>query len=161
MKGLSTIIRLVMLLSLTLGCHKQGQEVAEEPVVDVEADVEAIESLLAHNASVINSGDLDGWIAQFTEDAIFMPPNSVILEGKEAGREFARPWYEQLNMEFEISVHEIEVHGDWAFARWSYVGRYTPKVGGDVIQNNGKEIWILRRQSDDSWKCSHIIYNTD
>jgi uncharacterized protein (TIGR02246 family) len=161
MKILSTIVPLVVLLCLILGCQKQGKEVAEEPVVDIEADVGAINSLFAHNASVINSGNLDGWIAQFTEDAIFMPPKSVILKGKEAGREFARPWYEQLNMEVELSVDEIEVHGNWAFARWTYVGRYTPKVGGDTAQENGKEIWILRRQSDGSWKCSHIIYNTD
>ena len=63
-----------------------------------------------------------------------MPPNSVILSGREAGREFARPWYEQLDIEFDISVDEIEVHGDWAFARWSYVGRYTPKAGGDTTE---------------------------
>jgi uncharacterized protein (TIGR02246 family) len=134
----------VLLLCLSVGCQPHREEVAEKPAVDVEADVEAIRALFAHNASVINSGDLDGWIAQFTEDAIFMPPNSVILRGRDAGREFARPWYEQLDIEFEISVDEIEVHGDWAFARWS-----------------GKEIWILRRQADGTWKCSHIIYNTD
>jgi uncharacterized protein (TIGR02246 family) len=161
MKRLSTMTPLVIVLCLTAGCQTRGDEVVEEPAVDVEADVEAIRALFAHNASVINSGDLDGWIAQFTEDAIFMPPNSVILRGREAGREFARPWYEQLDIEFEISVDEIEVHGDWAFTRWSYVGRYTPKAGGDTTQEHGKEIWILRRQPDGTWKCSHIIYNTD
>ena len=160
MKKLLAAIPLVFLLCSTFGCQ-QGEEVAEEPAVDVEADVAAIKALFTHNASVINSGDLDGWIAQFTEDAIFMPPNSVVLKGKEAGREFARPWYERSNIEFEISVDEIEVHGNWAFARWSFVGRYTPKVGGDTTQDNGKEIWILRRQPEGSWKCSHIIYNSD
>jgi len=154
------ILPLVILLCFAFSCQ-QGEKVAEEPAVDVEADVEAIKAFFAHNAEVINSGDLDGWIAQFTEDAIFMPPNSVILKGKEAGREFARPWYEQLNMEFDLSVDEIEVHGNWAFARWSYVGRYTPKAGGETIQEKGKELWILKRQSDGSWKCSHFIYNTD
>jgi ketosteroid isomerase-like protein len=104
----------VLLLCLSVGCQPQREEVAEEPVVDVEADVDAIRALFAHNASVINSGDLDAWIAQFTEDAIFMPPNLAILRGRDAGREFARPWYEQLDIEFEISVDEIEVHGDWA-----------------------------------------------
>jgi len=123
--------------------------------------VEAIKALFANNSSVINSGDLDGWITQFTEDAIFMPQNSVILKGKEAGREFARPWYEQFNIEFDISVDEIEVHENLAFARWSFTSQETPKAGGETIQRNGKEIWILKRQPDGSWKCSHIIYNYD
>ncbi len=160
MKKLLFIIPLVILLCFTFGCQ-QAEEVAEEPVVDIEADVEAIKALFAHNSTVITSGDLDGWIAQFTEDVIFMPPNSGILKGKEAGREFARPWYEQLNMEFDISVDEIEVHDNWAFARWSYKGLYTPKTGGETIQENGKEIWILKRQFDGSWKCSHIIWNSN
>ena len=92
MKKLLMVTPLVILLCFTFSCQ-QGEEVAEEvkPEVDIEADVEAIKALFAHNSSVINSGDLEGWIAQFTEDAIFMPPNSVILKGKEAGREFARP----------------------------------------------------------------------
>jgi len=160
MKKLLMVLPLVFLLCFTFSCQK-SEEVAEEPVVDINADVEAIKALFAHNSSVINSGDLEGWIDQFTEDAIFMPPNSAVLKGKEAGREFARPWYEQLNMEFDLTVDEIEVHGDWAFARWSYSGRYTPKVGGETIQEYGKEIWILKRQSDGLWKCSHIIWNNN
>jgi uncharacterized protein (TIGR02246 family) len=146
---------------LVAGCQIPPGEVVEEKVAEIQADVEAIKVLFDHNASVINAGDLDGWISQFTEDVIFMAPNSEVLEGKEAGRAYAQPWYEQLNMEFEHSVDEIEVHGDWAFARWSYVGRYTPKAGGEIIHAKGKEIWILKRQSDGSWKCSHIIFNSD
>ena len=160
MKKLLTIIPLVFLLCFTFSCQ-QGEEVAEEPAVDVEADIEAIEALLAHNSSAINAGDLDGWIAQYPEDAIFMPPNSVILKGKEAGREFARPWYEQFDIEFDISVDEIEVYGNWAFVRWSFTSQETPKAGGETVQRNGKEIWILKRQPDGSWKGSHIIYNYD
>jgi uncharacterized protein (TIGR02246 family) len=160
MKKLFMVLPLVFLLCFTFSCE-YGQEAAEEPVVDVEADVQTIKALFANNSSVINSGDLEGWVDQFTEDAIFMPPNSAGLRGKEAGREFARPWYEQLNMEFDLTVNEIEVHGDWAFARWSYSGRYTPKAGGETIQDFGKEIWILKRQSDSSWKCSHIIWNNN
>jgi uncharacterized protein (TIGR02246 family) len=137
-------------------------EVEEARVgAEVGADIEAIRQVFVHNASVINEGDLEGWISQFTEDAVFMPPNSEVLQGRDEGREFARPWYEQLDMEFEYSVDEIEVHGDWAFARWNYEGRYTPKTQGEIIHAKGKEIWILKRQSDGSWKCSHIVYNSD
>jgi ketosteroid isomerase-like protein len=117
--------------------------------------------LFANNDSVISSEDLDGWIDQFTEDAIFMRPEVETVKGKEAGRESVRSWFEQLDMEASISVDEIEVLGDWAFARWSFEFRYTPKSGGETTQRNGKEIWILKRQPDGSWKCSHIIYNYD
>ena len=162
MKKLLTIIPLVFLLCFTFGCQK-GEDVAEEakPAVDVEVDIEAIKALLAQNSSVIASGDLDGWVALFTENVIFMPPNSVALEGKDATREFGRLYFDQFTIEIDISVDEVEVSGDWAFARWSYSARYIPKAGGDAIPENGKEIWIFKRQIDGSWKCSHIILNTD
>jgi ketosteroid isomerase-like protein len=160
MKKLVLVIPSVFLLGFTFGCQ-QGEEVAEEPAVDVAADVAVIKALLLNNESVLSSEDLDGWIDQFTEYAIFMRPEVEILKGKEAGRESVRSWFEQSDMETSISVDEIKVLGDWAFARWSFEFQYTPKSGGDTTQRNGKEIWILKRQPDGSWKCSHIIYNYD
>lgn len=151
----------VLLLCFVGGCEKSDTRDAAELSANIEKDIEAIKSLLAQNEKMISSEDLDGWINQFTDDAVFLPPNTSIRRGKEEGREFARPFFEQLDMEFDITVDEIEVHGDLAFARWSFIGRNTPIVGGEATHSSGKEIWILRRQPDHSWKCSHIIYNYD
>jgi uncharacterized protein (TIGR02246 family) len=129
--------------------------------VSTEADVAAINALLFNNQSMISSGDLEGWINQFTEDAVFMQPDEEAVNGKEAGRQAVRPWYENFDMGISVSVDEIEVLGDTAFARWSCAFQATPKSGGVTTERNAKEIWILRRQPDDSWKCSHIIYNYD
>jgi uncharacterized protein (TIGR02246 family) len=160
MKKLLLFLPLVFLLCFTFGCQT-AEEVAEEPVVDVAADIAAIKALLENNAVVISSEDLDGWLAQFTDDAIFMNPNAETLEGIEASRQYAQPFFEQFDNDMAITVDEIEVCGDWAFARWSFIWKFTPKAGGDTMQEEGKEIWILKRQADDSWKCSHIIWNTD
>ena len=149
------------LVALTLLACAQQPVSLPEKTVSTEADVEAIKALLERNASLISSEDLDGWIAQFTEDAIFMPSDVAVLTGQEAGRELARPWLEQFDVEFDISVDQVEVVGTWAFARWSFTSRATPLSGGETIERNGKEIWIFRGQSDGSWRCSHIIYNYD
>ena len=45
MKKLLMIIPLVFLLCLTFSCQKQAEEVAEEPVVDVEAEKANIQSV--------------------------------------------------------------------------------------------------------------------
>jgi uncharacterized protein (TIGR02246 family) len=132
-----------------------------ENAVSTEADVEAITGLLHRNGELISSEDLDGWVDQFTEDAIFMPPDSALVKGREAGRDFARPSYEEFDHDFRVSVDEVQVAGDWAFARWSFVSRPTPTSGGETVERTGKEIWIFKRQPDRSWKCSHIIYNYD
>ena len=168
MKILLIVIPLVMVFLIIAAVltwqflpTKESEMEGEKPAVDIEADIEAIKALLANNALVISSDDLDGWLAQFTDDAIFMNPNAEILKGVEASRQHAQPFFEQFDNDMVITVDEIEVCGDWAFARWSFTWRFTPKVGGDTIQEKGKEIWILKRLTDDSWKCSHIIWNTD
>ena len=151
----------VLLLALALQLCAQGPMRAAEGTVTTEADVAAIRTFLENNESVISSEDLDGWIDQFTDDAIFMRPDIEVLKGKEAGRESVRSWFDRFDVEFSVSVDEIEVFGDWAFARWSFTSKVTPKFGGETTERAGKEIWILKRQHDGSWKCSHIIYNYD
>ena len=161
MKKLLIVIPLVILLCFTFSCQ-QGEEAAEEPVVDVEADVGVIKDMLETLfPSLMAKGDIEQWLTVFTEDVIIMPPNSAALNGKDATREWARPSFDQFNLEADITVDEVEVSGDLAFARWSYSTRYTPKAGGDAILGIGKELWIFKRQSDGSWKCSHIIFNSD
>jgi ketosteroid isomerase-like protein len=76
-------------------------------------------------------------------------------------RGVARQFFETFNIEFEQTVDEVEVYGDWGFARWHYAARYIPKAPGDVIPENGKEIWIFKRQADNSWKCSFVIWNSN
>jgi uncharacterized protein (TIGR02246 family) len=150
----------MFIVLVTLSCIQHSTPASEE-TVSTEVDVAAIERLFENNEIMLSSGDLDGWIDQFTDDAVFMPSDSPVVIGKAAGRESARPWYETFDANYTITVDEIEVVGDWAFARWSFMSEVTPKSGGETTKRNGKEIWILRRQNDDSWKCSHIIYNHD
>jgi uncharacterized protein (TIGR02246 family) len=158
MKKQFIIMSLILLLCFAFACQ-QAEEVVEEPARDVKADVQAIKELLENNASVISASDLDGWLAQFPDDAVFMNPNAEILVGVEASRQFAQPLFEQFDHEMAVTIQEVEVFGDQAFARWSFTWDYAPKAGGDTIQETGKEIWIFKRQDDNAWKCSHIIWN--
>ena len=158
MKKLLTIIPLVILLCFTFGCQ-QGEEVAEEPLVDIDADVEAIKDFFDTYTSTIAAGDLDGWVDHFAEDIVAMPPNEATMKGKEASRQWAQPGFDQFNMEEIITIEEIEVSGNWAFARVSYTLKSTPKAGGETFQANGKIIWIFKRQTDGTWKASHVIWN--
>ena len=159
MKERLRLLNLGLAALVFLGCVQQTTSRGESTAI--QNDVEAIRALLERNAVLLSTRNLDGWIDQFTDDAIFMPQDHVVVKGREAGREFVRPWYESFDSEFNVAVDEVEVHGGWAFARWSFTSESTPVGGGGAIERNGKEIWIFRRQPDGSWKCSHIIYNYD
>ena len=161
MKKLPMVVPLVFLFCFAFGCQQQSDRFTDEPAVDVEADKEAIIALLNNNASVISAEDLDGWLSLFTENAIFMNPNAETLRGVEASRMYATPVFQQFDHEIGITIDEVEVSSNWAFARWSFTWKFTPKADGDTMEENGKELWIFKRQADSSWKCSHIIWNTN
>ena len=51
--------------------------------------------------------------------------------------------------------------GDWAFERANYTFRLTPVAGGAAMQENTKNLRILQRQPDGSWKIAREIWNSD
>ena len=69
MKKLFMVLPLVFLLCFTFGCQ-QGEEVAEEPVVDVEAERTAI--LEAFNAwmKFSDAKDVEGLVSYLATDAV-------------------------------------------------------------------------------------------
>ncbi len=56
---------------------------------------------------------------------------------------------------------EIEVLGDWAFARTRVTGTLNPKDEGDPFPVDSKEIAIYRRQPDGAWKLWRLIGNSN
>jgi len=56
---------------------------------------------------------------------------------------------------------EIEVSGDLGYFWNSYTLTATPKAGGEQIKAEGKSIFIVRRQNDNSWKIARLIDNSD
>jgi len=153
------VIPLIILFCFSSGCRQVGERAG--PGINHEADVEAIKALFVPFSTIVASGDLEGWLNLFTEDVIFMAPNSPVSEGKDAIRGRAKRHFDQFDMEETISIDEIEVSGDLAFMRYSYAFKITPKAGGETDHANGKALAILKRQADGSWRCSHYIYNLD
>ena len=157
MKKLLVILPLVFLLCFTFGCQK-AEEVAEEPTVDVEADIAAIKTLINQVEIAFNEGDLDAYMSTVADDAVDMPPDAPAVIGKEA----IRDWYGFLgstSFEVKIFIDEIEVSGDWAFYRSHWKGSYTQENSGQKTEMESKVIGILKRQPDGSWKITHTIFN--
>jgi uncharacterized protein (TIGR02246 family) len=156
------LLLLVILVCAVFSCRKQSKEVAEEakPIFNVEADKEAIKVLVDHFFAAHETRDLDALIAVFSDDAIFMPDDADIID-KEAARERFAPSFENFSFKVDPSVDEIEVSGDWGFARCSYLINATPKAEGEAILYDGKFVFILKRQPDNAWRSSHFIWNSN
>ena len=149
------------LISLALLATACGPA-AEQPVAEAPSqaeDVAAIKSGVEQYVAVV--GDASASVALFTDDGVLMPPNEPAVIGKEAMLSYNQAFWGQFTEELTLSPEEVEVAGDWAFARGTAAVTYTPKAGGQPTEDTGKWLQIWRRGADGSWKLAHDIWNSD
>ena len=160
MKKLLMFLPLVLLLCFTLNCQK-AEEVAEEPVVDVEADIEAVKSQIKECLRAWNEGDYEGYMALIDEDAMFFPPNSPPVGGMETIRAIYQTEFGSNDFELTITTEEVHVSGDLAFSLDIWKGSMNPKDGSEPIVFNNKNLVIFKRQADGSWKIFRAMYSSN
>ena len=160
MKKLYMVLPLVFLLCFNFGCQ-QSEEVAEEPVLDIEAERAAIKNLRAQYMVSQDAGDAERCVSYWDEDGALMPPNEPSVVGKEALLSCYQTAFEHVKINFTISFEQIEIAGDWGIVRGGYEGTIIPKPEGEPIPDKGKYLEILKRQPDGSWKWACHIYSSD
>ncbi len=150
-------IPLVLLLCFTFACEFVKEP---EPVVDIEADIEAIKGVPQVAMRAFNEGDLESYISLFVDDAVWMPPGDVTIIGKEEIRNWF-DFFDLISHEIVISVDEVQVSGDWALVRDNFKGTSTQKESGETTEIDNKGLVIMKRQLDGSWKITHAIWNSN
>ena len=159
----SRMIGLLILVALLLSACQltvaQPGAAAQSSDEDVAAAVNAIWD--EYEASVI-AGDIERWIAQWTDDGVQMPPNEPFVEGKEGifERVGARIEAGSTNT-FVIDALETTSAGDWAYSRGVYKVTFPLGDSGEEGVIDGKFMTILKRQPDGTWKIHRDIYNSN
>jgi len=126
---------------------------------DVSADIEEIYT--EYEASLL-AGDANRWVAQWTEDPIALWPDRPAVKGASTLLEAITADFGALSFsEMEISTEEVEVAGEWAYARGTYFLNGELKDGGEPLAVDGKFLTIFQRQTDGSWKIHRDIYNSN
>jgi len=125
-----------------------------------QSDEEAIRSWFDTYLSSVVAGDLDTYLASWSDDMIFLPPDQSIKIGKESCREIAEGIL-HYDIEPDVTIEEIVIDDELAFARLSVKEKFTPKAGGASFEVDIKSVWIFRRQLDGSWLGTHCIWNSN
>ena len=108
---------------------------------------EEVHALWARN---FNAGDLEGLVALYESDSLFMPQPGQTVSGHAAIREALQGWLAskmKSNLQFQKSLES----GDLAllFSHWTLSG-----VGPDGKEQSmsGQTSDVVRRQADGSWR---------
>lgn len=77
--------------------------------------------------ATVSSGDLDGYLSLFAEDAVWVTPELDEIVGRDAIRAWLEPVFAQFDYELTITVADVRVAGDLGIERARFVSRMTPK----------------------------------
>ena len=125
-----------------------------------EEDVRAIKDLAEQYFQSANNGNVEGCIATMAPDVVIMPPNRTSILGVEHLRGLSREYHASYEMRYSLSFEEVEVAGDVAYARATASGTRR-HWGEDNAENmEWRNVWILKRQPDKTWRFWRIIFNT-
>ena len=147
----------VISVAITLnGCAPEINPLSEDDLAAIRdgAEREIVEATMAEDWSRFAAG--------FTEDAIRMPPNAPLHEGREAIRQWAEAtWGPLTTTDFSMTVGDVDGYGDLAYAWGAYSA--TVEVPGmpEPLQDIGKYLVVLRKQQDGQWLVSVAMFNSD
>ena len=107
-----------------------------------------------------NAADVDGLLALYTADAIRMSDDQPVIQGAEALRRDFEAFFSAQTPNGAGVTRGVEVEGDWAYAWGTWTDRPTVKATGEVSEDAGKWLNVLRA-SPDGWKLYIDLWNRD
>ncbi len=124
------------------------------------SDEEAIRQVLHDFLRPFEDGDVESMLEYYADDMVWMFPNSPTDATKAAARDFYQSAFDRGTFtDNEVKVHEIEVVGEWAFARVTAQGRFTPHGEQQGPIRGSRHLTLFRKQSDGGWKIARDIFN--
>jgi uncharacterized protein (TIGR02246 family) len=114
----------------------------------------------ARFAEAYNRGDVAAVAGMYTDDAVLLPPNFQMLEGRRAIQDFWGGARQMGIRDLALETVRVDERGD---AAWE-IGAYTLKIqpeGGQPTEDTGKYLVVWKRTSDGSWRLAVDIWNTN
>ncbi|HHJ1393828.1 YybH family protein [Pseudomonas aeruginosa] len=119
-----------------------------------------IQSILQSYETALNANDIDAILDLYGEAPVFMPQHAPALVGREAVRAGYQQVFASIKLQIRFDIHEVEVIGDWAWARTSSAGR-TRLLAEDVeIVEGNNELFVFRREHG-HWKIHRYLFATN
>jgi uncharacterized protein (TIGR02246 family) len=108
-------------------------------------------------AEALSAGDLDGALAMYEDDAVYIDGNGLRARGREQIRAALAGL---IAMNCTLDCYEIDVveNNDLAVlrARWVFTGT---NAEGQPFESRGRSIEVVRRQADGAWRFAIDLPN--
>ncbi|MFZ8887672.1 MAG: YybH family protein [Steroidobacteraceae bacterium] len=126
------------------------------PVISGASEVDDIQSEGGKWAAYYRSGDLEGLMSLYMDDAIVALHGQPALFGKQAVRDYFAPRLGKAETTFELQYELRETHGDIAYIISKYWLRATSLETGEVYRDAGRSLLVYKRH-EGRWKIAADI----
>lgn len=145
----------------TKTAKKAPKKAAKQPAPKAPGATDAIQQLDAEFMKAANAKKAGALVKAFyAPDAVLMPPNRPIVEGRAGIQSFLQSLIDSGLSGIKLETTTIASAGDLAYGR----GRYTLSISppsGAPIQEAGKYVVVYRRQPNGAWRAVADIFNSD
>ena len=129
---------------------------------DLKADEAMIRKADSDWVAAARSKKVDAWVAFYTKDAVVLPPNDKVANGRESARNsvgdlLALPG---LSIDWKPTQVVVARSGDMAYVTGAYSIMFKDPSGA-AISDQGKLLEVWAKQADGQWKCSADTWNSD
>ena len=110
---------------------------------------------------IVHKGDAEAYSQLLTEDAVWFPPDSDPIVGREAFREWLSPFFNRFTYDFDIGNKRITASGGRAVEKAAFTSEMTPKKGGEPMRHSGTFIALWQRDQNGIWRIERYIDDTN
>lgn len=153
----------IMPLLMAACSGPSSKEVSKEPS---EADLRPAITKEVRGAdeariAAIEKADLDGYLSCYMEDAVWIPPHSQEVVGREMARLRAGEVLKQISIQQTIEIQEQTVMApDWVLDRGRYTMKIIQKSDSATRYDSGPFLTVWRRDTDGKWKIAFDMWGS-
>lgn len=124
------------------------------------ANDDAIRFMLQQYSKALNDADTTEVMQLYTEDGVFMPPNSPSSVGAEAIRQAYDAVFASIRLTVVFTIEEVhQIAPEWAFARTNSSGSVLIHATGETTAEANQELFVLRNV-EGAWKIARYCFAT-
>ena len=118
----------------------------------------AIEKLIFSYQDALNASDVSKVIELYTKNGVLMPNIAPTANGVGQIKGTYQYVFDNFSYTLQFSIIEIEVSGNYAFARSTSKGSVTTKANGQTVPDENRELFVFEKV-DGKWKIARYMFN--
>ena len=123
-----------------------------------EKEQSEIKKVLFSYRDALNESNVDKVLTLYTKNGVFMPSGAPTAIGQEQIKGTYEFVFSTIQLNIEFYIDEIDVVGDYAFARTTSKGTTLIHASGETVPEENRELFVLRKENS-SWKIDRYMFN--